>query len=406
MEAVAWLRSPQAIRARCASILEAGEAGTLTHFALHAERLEEAADCVVETIRAHYPTLEVPAHSRWRHFAAGGRDRWAELAARLGGLSAPEIARVRFDLAVTSVLLDAGAGPRWRYQEPGSGDIYARSEGLAVAGFHLFVSGALSSRRAQPLRADALGLGNMTADRLAAAFQAGPDNPLVGLEGRAALLRRLGETLAEAPTLFGAEAPRVGNLYDYLIEHAQGSRLSAATILAAVLDGLGPIWPGRLALGGTNLGDVWYHPAARADDLTDGLVPFHKLSQWLAYSLIEPLADSGIEVTGVGELTGLPEYRNGGLLVDLGVLAPRHKGVLSEIHEVGSEVVVEWRALTVALLDRLAPRVRARLGIDEAALPLDKLLEGGTWSAGRRAACERRPGGDPPITVASDGTVF
>ncbi len=195
MEAVAWLRSPQAIRARCASILEAGEAGTLTHFALHAERLEEAADCVVETIRAHYPTLEVPAHSRWRHFAAGGRDRWAELAARLGGLSAPEIARVRFDLAVTSVLLDAGAGPRWRYQEPGSGDIYARSEGLAVAGFHLFVSGALSSRRAQPLRADALGLGNMTADRLAAAFQAGPDNPLVGLEGRAALLRRMSASL-------------------------------------------------------------------------------------------------------------------------------------------------------------------------------------------------------------------
>ena len=121
MEAVAWLRSPQAIRARCASILEAGEAGTLTHFALHAERLEEAADCVVETIRAHYPTLEVPYHSRWRHFTAGGVDRWGGLAAGLAGTPADEIARIRIDLAFTSVLLDAGAGARWSYREPGTG---------------------------------------------------------------------------------------------------------------------------------------------------------------------------------------------------------------------------------------------------------------------------------------------
>jgi hypothetical protein len=409
-EAVAWLRSPQAIRARCASILDAAKAGGLAHFAFNLERLEAAVDAVVETIRANYPTLDIPTHSRWRHFAVGGRDRWAALAARLGELSDREIARVRFDLAVTSVLLDAGAGPRWRYRESESGDTYARSEGLAVASFHLFANGVLSADRSQPLRADGAGLECVTADRLAKAFQSGPDNPLVGLEGRAALLRRLGEALAALPVLFGAETPRVGNLYDYLIEHAQGGRLSATAILTAVLDGLGPIWPGRLELGGVNLGDVWYHSAARTPDsigdLTDGLVPFHKLSQWLAYSLIEPLEDSGIEVTGVGELTGLPEYRNGGLFVDLGVLAPRHDGVFGETHEVGSEVVVEWRALTVALLDELAPRVRARLGLDEAALPLAKVLEGGTWSAGRRIARERRPGGSPPIAVASDGTVF
>jgi hypothetical protein len=405
-QAVAWLRSPAAIRARCGLIFEAVQAEGLAHFALRTERLEAAADTVAETIRSNYPTLEIPSHSRWRHFAVGGHDRWAALAVRLGAMPSEEIARIRFDLAVTSVLLDAGAGGHWRYREPESADIYARSEGLAVASFELFASGALSSDPGRPLRADAAGLARVTEVRLAEAFQAGPDNPLIGLAGRAALLRRLGETLAAAPALFGAEGPRVGKLFDHLAARARDGRLAAATILAAVLEGLGPIWPGRIELGGVNLGDVWRHPVIRTRDLTDGLVPFHKLSQWLSYSLVEPLEAAGIEVTDMDALTGLPEYRNGGLLLDTGVLEPKHEGVLTETHEVGSEIVVEWRALTVALLDELAPLVRARLGLEEAELPLAKLLEGGTWSAGRRIARERRPGGGPPITVASDGTVF
>ena len=88
------------------------------------------------------------------------------------------------------------------------------------------------------------------------------------------------------------------------------------------------------------------------------------------------------------------------------MLVPQNAAVLTEIHEVGSELVVEWRALTVGLLDRLAEQVRARLGLDQAALPLAKVLEGGTWSAGRRIAREKRPDGGPPIRLASDGTVF
>ncbi len=85
-------------------------------------------------------------------------------------------------------------------------------------------------------------------------------------------------------------------------------------------------------------------------------MPFHKLSQWLAYSLIEPLEDAGITVTDLDQLTALAEYRNGGLLIDLGVLRPKHAAVLGEAHPGASEVVVEWRALTIALIDRLAER--------------------------------------------------
>ena len=187
---------------------------------------------------------------------------------------------------------------------------------------------------------------------------------------------------------------------------ARGSDLPAVEILNAVLRGFGSIWPGRVVISGENLGDVWHHSAVRTDDLTDRLVPFHKLSQWLSYSLVEPLEDAGIRVTDLDALTGLPEYRNGGLLVDLGVLVPKHAAVLVDRHPIDSEVIVEWRALTVALLDDLADALRVQLGTDAKALPLAKVLQGGTWSAGRRIARERRPDGSPPIRLDSDGTVF
>jgi hypothetical protein len=159
-------------------------------------------------------------------------------------------------------------------------------------------------------------------------------------------------------------------------------------------------------LGGIPLGDCWKHPAIAADDATDGFVPLHKLSQWLAYSLIEPLQTAGILVTDIDGLTGLAEYRNGGLFVDAGVVAFRNPSDAERDHDVASDLVVEWRALTVALLDRLADSLRHRLGLDAKSLPLAKVLEGGTWSAGRSIARERRANGSPPIKVVSDGTVF
>jgi hypothetical protein len=182
--------------------------------------------------------------------------------------------------------------------------------------------------------------------------------------------------------------------------------LPAPTILSELLRQLGPIWPSRLALGGIALGDCWRHPALTTDDATSGLIPLHKLSQWLAYSLIEPLQAAGIAVCDIDGLTGLAEYRNGGLFIDSGVLAFRNKEEAPREHEVGSPLVVEWRALTVALLDRVAEGMRQRLGLDANSLPLAKVLQGGTWVAGRSLARERRDDASPPVKVISDGTVF
>ena len=254
-EAVTWLRSPAAIRVRCGQILIAAEDDRLRHFALDPERLDSAADYVIGVIRKTYPTLDIPYHSRWRHFATGGRDRWAALAAQLTDHSPQEIARIRFDLVVLSVLLDAGAGAAWRYVEPATGAVFARSEGLAVASFDLFASG-LCSNQEESLRADADALMRLDRRTLARAFQVRDDNPLVGLEGRVQLLNQLGATLLAQPERFGRTTPRIGGLFDHLAARALAGRLPAPAILAAVLDGFGAIWPGRIELGGINLGDA------------------------------------------------------------------------------------------------------------------------------------------------------
>ena len=210
-----------------------------------------------------------------------------------------------------------------------------------------------------------------------------------------ALLRRLGEAVG-----------RPGVLFDEMVARSDAGRLPAATILEVLLERLGPIWPARLQLDGVSLGDCWRHPSIRRSDATDGFMPLHKLSQWLAYSLIEPLQTAGLEVVDIDGLTGLAEYRNGGLFVDMGVLNLADPADAGRAQAVDSVLVVGWRAMTVELLDRLAPLVRERLGVAAADFPLARVLEGGSWAAGRRIARERRADGGPPLTVISDGTVF
>lgn len=386
MSVAGTLRTTGAVRERSGQLLRRARADDSAWFTVHDDALEPAAGVVAEVTRSRYPDLRIPFHSRWRHFEAGGMTRTS----RLEGDP-----RAMIDLAVVSVLLDAGAGADWTFAETATGRRFSRSEGLAVASWQAFADGVFSSDSVVPLRVDAAGLRALSVDRLAAAFQVSDRNPLVGLDGRVQLLHRLAD--AVSTEVFGG---RPGGLFDALT--ASGPAVHAHDILRLLLETLSPIWLSANPLGDEPLGDCWRHAAVGGEGGTAGWVPFHKLSQWLTYSLLEPFEWAGVPVVGVDALTGLAEYRNGGLFLDTGVLRLRDDQFASRAWQVGDELVVEWRALTVALLDELAPLVCARLGTD---MPLACVLEGGTWAAGRLLAQQRR-GGLPPLTVDSDGTVF
>lgn len=403
MNNIDYLLSTQAIRDRAAHIYELTLRGE-GQFTLHLDKLDNVADYVISIIEEKYPQWDIPYHSRWGHFKVGGKDRVQALLNSMQDVSVVERAKALVDLVIVSVLLDAGAGSSWCYRDQ-DGDIYTRSEGLAVASFEMFTQGKFSSDPgAHPWRVDSVALLEMTPEKIEEGLQVTVTNPLLGVNGRAELLARLGSTMANSNgRYFGTEPYRPGNLFDYLLGLVKDDEIEARRILDAVLRSLGPIWPGRISLEGTNLGDCWHH-----DGLGEGtaaLMPFHKLSQWMTYSLLEPMEMMGIKVIKLDELTPLAEYRNGGLLIDSGLITPKNTSTSEQAWEPNSKLVIEWRALTINLIDQLADRIRHKKNYSITALPLAKILEGGTWRAGRTLANEKRDG-KPPIEIISDGTVF
>ena len=173
------------------------------------------------------------------------------------------------------------------------------------------------------------------------------------------------------------------------------------------MDGLSEIWPAtRTQIANTPLGDAWpclSMPRSPPAAPWENVVPFHKLTQWLCYSLMVPMNKLlNIHFAGAELMTGLPEYRNGGLLVDVGLLSLKEKDVqrgLDNINGVGiqsktevvptfepsDDVIVEWRALTVCFLDELLEAVNKGLDLSGAKeLSLAQMLEAGTWKVSKR----------------------
>ncbi|KAJ3195506.1 hypothetical protein HK101_011942 [Irineochytrium annulatum] len=440
---VSYLRSLEAVRGRTSALLKHPE--HLQNFDLDLSVLPSVVDSVVSLIRRDYSSPSViPPHSRWRHFevAPPGQKAITRVHTLLeswtkSGVDKLEAVRRLLDLFVVSVLLDAGAGPTWKYTtsatcKPDPNTTYGRSEGLAIASLDWFLAAGFSSDPANPHRADSKGLAKVSTESLNAAFQVADANPLVGADGRVKLLQALGRVCDANPQFFGEGAvKRPGNMVDYLLAHpttVKGkdghTRVQVKALWTVVMDGLGGIWPAsRTKLDGVSLGDVWPSKAmaaiAKAERGAAAAVPgeeliaFHKLSQWLSYSLMEPLSLVGISFDGIPAMTGLAEYRNGGLFVDFGVITLRKplvdkfaKDVIPRF-EVFDDVIVEWRGLTVALLDLVGKGVREKLGMTEEELPLVKVLEAGTWKLGREIAAKKRPDTKgPPIEIISDGTVF
>jgi hypothetical protein len=265
---------------------------------------------------------------------------------------------------------------------------------------------------------------------------------------------------------------------DYLLSHPKTTLSSAPviplpTLWSVLMDGLSSIWPPtRTQVNGVSLGDAWpcfSMPSTPPAQPWENIVPFHKLTQWLCYSLMVPMAKLlKFQFLGSEMMTGLPEYRNGGLLVDTGLLTLKKKdydeGITAykmnaeyeetpsaevvPLFEPADDVIVEWRAVTVGFLDELLVEVNKGLGLTgKEALSLAQMLEAGTslctsssllplrttaagercpsirhWDiystfwpttdancrqGGREIAATQRPQTKgPPIAIVSDGTVF
>ncbi|KAA1474482.1 DUF1688-domain-containing protein [Dentipellis sp. KUC8613] len=426
---IEYLRTLPAIRERCGRVYDLAKQDKLQYFDYHPDKESGVVDYCISVMKRDYGTkfAAIPPHSRWRHLDAGIArvepliEQWK---ASASPPDSKEIAKRLIDLFLVSVLLDAGAGNEWKYTDAASGASFTRSEGLAVASFNMFAEGFFSGDKEQPYRVDAAGLAQITADGTRRAMQVGDANPMVGLEGRASLLLNLSRALRENPTFFGTEG-RPGNMLDFLesesISDGSSRRVPIAALWHVLITGLAPIWPtDRTTLGGVPLGDVWPCDALKpyATGEGDELVPFHKLTGWTTYSLIEPIEKIlGWKFVGVEDMTGLPEYRNGGLLVDLGVLTLKESALPASFYPLPSSkiprvppshpAVIEWRAMTVIELDRIAEQIRQKLGLSSEQLTLAQVLESATWKSGRQIAKELRPqSGGPPIEIQSDGTVF
>ncbi|KAF2858573.1 DUF1688-domain-containing protein [Piedraia hortae CBS 480.64] len=434
---VGYLRSIYAVRERCKPILDKALEGKSTHFSVDMTKFADTAHYVVSIIkRDHGPDFkDIPQLSRWQHFDVGGRPRIDQLMASWPStVDTQERTRRLMDLFVVSVLLDAGSGTRWRYKSKESANVYSRSEGLAVASLEMFKTGLFSSQPDQPFRVDSAGLKALTVEKLAKGLQDTADNPVSGLQGRANLLKRLSVAL-QNKEIFGADA-RPGNLLDYLLSHSTTvvtavPIVPVPTLWTALADGLSNIWPtSRPQVSGKSVGDAWpYASMPNATEPWEHIVPFHNATQWLAYSLMVPMQRlANVHFVGTELLTGLPEYRNGGLLIDTGLLTLKpedakrgldafQKNATREgqpnmevvpLFSVEDDVIVEWRALTVGFMDLLLDEVNSCLNLPAGErLSLAQLLEAGTWKGGRELAEVSRPNTkESPIMISSDGTVF
>jgi len=400
-EVIRELQDLRTIRKQCSRIYQLAQQDSLKYFRLNTEKLPIATTRVVDCINKFYPDLKIPYHSRLRHF---GEKRMDALQKKWVYVDQIERTRRVIDLITVSVLLDAGAGPTWKYVGM-DGVVYNRSEGIAVATYEMFVRGIFSSDPACKCRVNAMGIGQLTLEHFVQGFQISDTNQMVGLKGRYELITRLGRVMMDNVEIFGGEIRRPGHLLDFVMAKVDANNeVSVERLWRGVLS-LEPIFPEHLS--GVRRGDVWCHSSLNTIGKPGSdLVPFHKLSQWLAMSIFEPMELSGIKFTNVDLFTALAEYRNGGLLIDTGVLELKNKGMANRPNDPGSELIVEWRAMTVCLIDLLAEKVREQLGKTKEELPLMKVLEGGTWRAGRIIARELRPDGRSPINFRSKGTVF
>ncbi|KAI2785916.1 Protein urg3 [Penicillium oxalicum] len=417
MSDIEYLKGLDAVRERAHLVLGAAEKNQLLHFDYDASKMGDVADYVAGVISRDFgPDKydQIPPHGRWQHFDVGGVSRVSSLIQRWEsqGWDQLEVTRRLIDLFFVAVLLDAGAGDVWKFQEPGECGPGVRKVGGDV----------------EVELVDGQALVALDVDTFKRHFQITEENPLVGAASRVELLQRVGSSLMKLPDYFGSQG-RPGQLVDYLVRQAGPSKSLDFTMLWKILqETLLPAWPSnRTRIADIPIGDAWplqvlsnlngSKDTSTHNNQTHHIAPFHKLTQWLAYSLTVPfMRVLDMQWKNLEKGTGLPEYRNGGLFVDLGVLKLKPQALDTGLassrgnlpsFEATSDVIVEWRAMTVALLDKLHELISARFADQGVTLSMPQMLEAGSWKSGRELAAQYRPESkSSPILIDGDGTLF
>lgn len=345
----------ETVRERAWMLLAAVERGESEHFNLSPESVSTVALALASAIRETTPDLRPPLATLWPRLQRDHPAAVERLAASVAGLDGQGRARAGADMALLALVIAPDG------VEPGLG---------ALAQF--FAAGGTTTRPADGPALNAPGLRRLLAGDTAVAL---PDElrPVLQDPATRQRLETLATGLEQDAETFGADG-RFGTLLDRIAGPARSDGLTAQGMLDRLGPLLDPVAGSTVRIGGSIAGDIWRHPLAWADDRSRELVPFHCLLQSLVLDLVEPLAEAGIKLDGLEELTVPATRRLAADILRLGLVNPRHAAVARLRHPPGSDIVVELRALSIALADRLVDRLRQELNLTVRDLPAVRIV--------------------------------
>jgi Protein of unknown function (DUF1688) len=398
------LFQPEEIRRKAHDFLERAVDGELSHVDVDLSEMDRVLLKVLEVTKGNYPDFQIPPHGVWRDFEAGDFDRWGALASARGFESAEEMLVAAADLAVIANYMKTRHPENWVFEDRMTATQAEGMQASALAAFHMFASGSFSSDMSDPYRVDAETLIRMDLGELADALQWNLQRDAGMLEDMQRHLKRLGEALALRPDLFSeGDVTRPGLLATRLAKQSS-SAVDAGIALDRLLESLAPVWDGGAVSGEIALGDCFAHSQFPGSDL-EQLFPFHLTAQEIVYSLVEPFAWAGWEVSGLEVLSAPADLPHVALFSQAGVLnARRREEKLS-----GSEALdcmIELRAISMALTDKLADMLCAKLQVTPDQLPLSCVLEGGTSRAGAQILQQNETEAKKLGQLLNPGSVF
>lgn len=382
------LYKPSEIRARCHEIGEIAINGNGHWFAINSARINSCVKLIEQNCRNRYPELKIPIYSLWREWSGDQGNNWDHRISNFAG-DPLFIAKSAIDLVFFTVLLGRNPGNKWYYSRSTSGQRLQHTQAIAAAGIDLFFDHFSSHSVEQGWVLGMPELQEISRGKLATALQSSTENPFGGLSRSAIQYQKLAAIL-KTWSDSGIHYQRPGDLVDECLALCSRSwslqkQISMDSLFELLAQRFAGMIEGGLIVEGMNtssVGDCGWHSGLLREDHTSGVVPFHRALQWLCYSLIEPLALVGITVTDPDTLTGLADVDHAGLFIDTGVLSPHDIELMNSSLTVDSEAVVEWRALTIYLQDRVTEALRKSLKLSAKRLPLSAVMQGGMAHAG------------------------